>query len=138
MTTKISSKLAALVLLRAGRRCEYCQAPQTVIGQTFHHEHILPLSASGRTTAENLCYSCPHCNLAKGNRVSGFDPKTKRHVRLFNPRLDVWEEHFRWSKNGRKVIGTTPIGRATVITLNMNDKLLQEARPLWHFLGRLP
>jgi hypothetical protein len=43
---------------------------------------------------------------------------------LFNPRTHLWEEHFRWSHDWKKLIGRTSIGRATVAALDMNAKLL--------------
>ena len=66
-----------------------------------------------------------------------FDPRTGKRIRLFNPRMDDWSEHFRWSRDWKRIIGRTPMGRATVAALNMNDELLQEARPFWHSAGRL-
>lgn len=138
MRRKLSPPLAALVVLRAGRRCEYCHAPQQLIEQVFHFDHIHPLSAGGETHAENLCFACPHCNVAKSNAVEGTDPKTGKTVCLFNPRVDAWEKHFRWSEDWKQVIGRTAIGRATVVALNMNDKLLQEARYYWRLAGGLP
>jgi hypothetical protein len=57
---------------------------------------------------------------------------------LFNPRKHLWEEHFRWSQNWKKLIGRTPIGRATVVALDMNATLLQQARPYWRVVGLLP
>jgi hypothetical protein len=43
---------------------------------------------------------------------------------LFNPRTHLWEEHFRWSHDWKKLIGRMSIGRATVAALDMNAKLL--------------
>jgi hypothetical protein len=40
-------------------------------------------------------------------------------VRLFHPRLDSWEDHFEVC--GALILGRTPIGRATVQLLAMND-----------------
>jgi hypothetical protein len=40
-------------------------------------------------------------------------------LRLFHPRLDVWERHFRWS--GPRLRGITAIGRATIAVLNINQ-----------------
>jgi hypothetical protein len=59
-------------------------------------------------------------------------------VQLFNPRTDVWEKHFRWSRNWKRLIGRTPIGRATVVALDMNARLLQRARPFWRAVGLIP
>jgi hypothetical protein len=43
---------------------------------------------------------------------------------LFNPRTDIWEEHF--ESDGARILGITAIGRATVSVLGMNkeDRLL--------------
>ena len=40
-------------------------------------------------------------------------------VRLFNPRRDEWSAHFRWE--GATIVGITPIGRATIAVLNINE-----------------
>jgi hypothetical protein len=50
---------------------------------------------------------------------------------LFHPRRDVWAEHFAWANGGTHVIGLTPIGRATVLALRMNNEYVVEARRLW-------
>ncbi|HMZ17201.1 MAG TPA: HNH endonuclease signature motif containing protein, partial [Blastocatellia bacterium] len=132
---KIPQSLVALVALRADRRCEYCHAPQLLVGQVFHLDHIKPFSVGGKTDAENLCYACAHCNTAKSDYVTGSDPKTGKTVRLFNPRTDDWDKHFRWSDDFKELIGRTAIGRATIATLRMNDPLLQNARPIWLSTG---
>jgi hypothetical protein len=98
----------------------------------------VPHSDGGQTVAENLAFACPHCNLAKGNRQTAMDTRTKSRVRLYNPRIDVWEEHFRWSTDFRRIIGRTQIGRATVNALNFNAPDLMNARPLWYLLDLIP
>jgi hypothetical protein len=123
---------------RAAGRCEYCHAPQVLIGQAFHLDHIRPRSAGGQTIIENLCLACSHCNIAKGSRTEATDPRTGERTPLFNPRTDVWEEHFSWSRDWKRLIGRTPIGRATVAALDMNAKLLQQARPFWRAVGLIP
>jgi hypothetical protein len=42
-------------------------------------------------------------------------------VRLFHPREDRWEEHFRVAAESGTIEGLTPIGRATVMRLGMNS-----------------
>ena len=138
MTARVPARLAAQVKARAAERYEYCHAPQILIGQAFHLDHITPRSARGQTTAENLCLACSHCNIAKGDRTEAPDPRTGKRVLLYNPRTNVWEEHFRWSRDWKQLIGRTPIGRATVKVLDMNAKLLQRARPFWRVAGLLP
>ncbi|MBI3796634.1 MAG: HNH endonuclease [Deltaproteobacteria bacterium] len=138
MTARVPARVAAQVKARAAGRCEYCQAPQILIGQVFHLDHIIPRSAGGQTTTENLCLACSHCNIAKGDLITASDPRTGRLVLLYNPRKDIWEEHFRWSQDWQKLIGRTPTGRATVRALDMNAKLLQRARPFWRVAGLIP
>ena len=70
------------------------------------------------TTTENLALACYHCNAHKGPNLSGLDPESGALVRLFNPRLDKWEEHF--ERNGVLIVGRTAVGRATVGLLKMN------------------
>ncbi len=138
MSRNAPPELTARVRVRAGGRCEYCHAPQVVSGQTFHVDHIRPLAAGGQTTPENLCLACAHCNIAKGHRTLATDPRTRRRGRLFNPRADTWDGHFRWSRDWSRVIGRTPIGRATVATLAMNATLMRRARPFWRVVGLIP
>lgn len=40
-------------------------------------------------------------------------------MRLFNPRIDTWRDHFGFQ--GAIIVGRTPIGRVTVQVLNMNE-----------------
>jgi hypothetical protein len=56
--------------------------------------------------------------LRKANRVEVVDPDTGNQVPLFNPRADTWDEHFRWE--GYRIVGQTPIGRASVAALDFN------------------
>jgi 5-methylcytosine-specific restriction endonuclease McrA len=124
---------------RAARRCEYCHAPQEATGARFHIEHIHPLAAGGGDDFDNLAFSCPSCNLAKNRRTTAVDPVTKQVVPLFNPRTDVWDDHFAWAENRRTMIGKTPTGRATVVALDCNNPdLWPQARALWFDNGLLP
>jgi hypothetical protein len=40
-------------------------------------------------------------------------------TRLFHPRTDVWNAHFRWQ--GAEILPLSPIGRVTVAVLCLND-----------------
>src|SRR5438477_3715332 len=120
---------------RAGWRCEYCHAPQRVSGYRFHIEHILPRAQGGSDALRNRALACATCNLAKADRTVGFDPRRESEVALFNPRTQVWKDHFRWAKDRQTLVGRTPPGRATVATLDMNNPLHREARRLWFETG---
>jgi hypothetical protein len=128
---RIPRSLRKQIILAAGDRCEYCLAPQFLTFATFHVDHIIPLSAGGKTIFENLCLSCPFCNLFKQGRVRARDPRTGKLVRLFNPRLESWKDHFRWRDDGVEITGLTPRGRATVEALRMNNAIALTARRFW-------
>jgi hypothetical protein len=104
---------------------------------TFHLEHIVPKSAGGSASIDNLALSCASCNLAKGARTQATDPDTGSKVGLFNPRLNVWHDHFR-QESSELVSGITPTGRATVSALNMNSPSRLEARRLWRAMYLWP
>ena len=128
-----------LVERRAQGRCEYCRAPQDVCAYTFHLEHIVPRSKGGADTPGNGALSCWPCNSAKRDFVHGADPLTGRQEPLFHPRQQRWEEHFALSADALEIEGRTPVGRATVSRLRMNDKRFQpEARRLWLQAGCWP
>jgi len=122
---------------RAQERCEYCHAPQNACGYRFHIEHLIPRTKGGEDALPNRALACASCNLAKADRVTGIDPITGEEVPLFNPRTQVWEEHFRWASE-QTIEGLTPIGRATVATLSMNSELRVNPRGLWFEKGLLP
>src|SRR5262245_46334574 len=127
----ISPNLRQKIIRAAHNRCEYCLTSQDLTFATFHIDHIIPKSSGGKTVFENLCMGCPFCNLFKKGRERARDPRTNRLVRLFNPRRDRWEEHFRWSRNGIRITGLTAQGPATVDALRMNNDIALNARRFW-------
>ncbi|XXT83601.1 HNH endonuclease signature motif containing protein [Sorangium sp. So ce726] len=74
-------------------------------------DHIIPESLGGPTARENLWLACSMCNDHNGNRIAAPDPHTGEVVRLFNPRQQVWLDHFGWNTEGSLIIGKTPTGR---------------------------
>lgn len=104
----------------------------------MHIEHIIPIAAGGETVEENLWLACPLCNGHKATKTENIDPETSQLVPLFNPRQEIWTDHFRWSANGIEIIGTTPIGRATVHALNLNNERFAQARRRWVLAGWHP
>jgi 5-methylcytosine-specific restriction endonuclease McrA len=105
----------------ARNRCGYCLSPQHLVMARLEIEHILPVSQGGPSTEDNLWLCCPLCNKAKTDRTTGADPETGQTVRLFNPRTDRWHEHFAWTPDGLRIVGQTPIGRATVTLLHLDS-----------------
>jgi hypothetical protein len=53
-----------------------------------------------------------------------------------NPRTQVWAEHFRWE--GERVVGLTPMGRATVAALALNRPMILAIRQEEAIRGRHP
>lgn len=136
--TTVSGRLRSRIEAEAHYRCGYCLARQDVCSAQFHVEHIVPLSAGGSTTEENLWLACPMCNSFKGAQTHARDPLTGRRVRLFNPRTQRWSRHFVWSPDGTQVIARTMAGRATIEALRLNHPLRIEMRRLWAEAGWWP
>lgn len=55
-----------LLLLSQKGLCWWCGVP---VGDTYHVDHRIPLSRGGSNYPENLCISCPNCNLSKHNKL---------------------------------------------------------------------
>ena len=109
----------------AKNRCGYCLSPQQLVMARLEIEHIIPVSKGGSSDESNLWLACPLCNGHKAGKTTESDPVTGETVVLFNPRNQIWAEHFAWSKEGIRIVGRTPAGRATVIALHLdNDSML--------------
>lgn len=128
-------ELVRLVHERARYCCEYCHTCQSIIGQAMHVDHIDPI---GEDSLDNLCLSCPNCNLSKSQAIEAVDPLSRETCRLFNPRQDGWLEHFRWAKAGIEIEGITAIGRATVARLKVNQDRILVSRAYWVHSGLHP
>lgn len=101
-------------------------------------EHIIPRARGGSDDESNLWFSCSLCNRHKGSQITGIDPLSGTLVALFNPRNQRWWEHFQWSPDGTRIIGVTPVGRATVAALRLNNELAVEVRRNWVLAGWHP
>lgn len=49
---------------------------------------------------------------------------------LIHPRNDTWSDHFGWDSDPTLLIGLSPIGRATIETLQLNRPQLISVRRL--------
>jgi len=136
--TYIPKWLRDRVAVQARYRCGYCQSAEAIVGAPMEIDHIIPESLGGLTQEENLWLACSLCNDHKADRVTALDPVTGEIVRLFDPRHQIWSEHFRWTEVGDRVVGLTPTGRATVAALNLNRPSLVRARQLWAAVGWHP
>ncbi len=92
--------------------------PQEHFKMLFCLDRIVPGQHGGKYEPDNIAYACHLCNRKKGPNLSGLDPDTEKMTRLFNPRIDSWEDHFRF--DSFRIIGTSKIGKATAAVLDMN------------------
>lgn len=122
---------------RAGHMCEYCHAPESVFNFPFEVDHFIPLSKGGTNDLENLALACRACNAYKSFHQIGLGAVEKT-IPLFNPRQNVWNEHFKFDLETFAIEGLTEIGRGTVKRLQMNNPVQLKARQLWNQFGVFP
>ena len=109
------------VRTRAGNRCEYCRLPQVAAPfLTFHIEHVQAQQHVTDDSTDNLALACPDCNRYKGPNLTTINPLAGKVIRLFHPRIDMWESHFEF--RGAVIVGRTDIGAATARLLQMNNE----------------
>ncbi len=123
----------------AQNRCGYCLSPQRLVMARLEIEHIIPISKGGNNDESNLWLACPLCNGYKSDKTIGIDLETRETVKLFNPRNQVWSEHFCWTEDGLRIVRKTPTGRATVAVLHLSDDPdALEVRSYWVLAGWHP
>jgi HNH endonuclease len=132
--TKFPLDIRFTVMQRAAFCCEYCKSQDKYSPNSFTIDHILSEDLGGSSDISNLAYACFLCNRLKWHKQTAFDVVSERWVRFFNPREDNWNDHFNWSEDATLVIGTSPIGRATVEGLKLNrDKLIEYRKAIIPF-----
>jgi hypothetical protein len=121
----ISESLRREIASRAGHRCEYCLIPEDYLLAGCEVDHIISRKHGGLNDSANLAYCCERCNRAKGTDIGSVVGSQKLFVRLFNPRIDSWPQHFHLA--GAVIFALTEIGEATVHVLRFNspDRVLQ-------------
>ena len=119
-------------------RCGYCQTQEVVSGIPLTVEHITPKAKGGSDDNANLWLSCRLCNEKKGTLIEAMNPETGDLVSLFNPRTQMWADHFTWSEDGIRIIPKTAVGRMTIDVLSLNDELRVRARAIWVKAGYHP
>jgi 5-methylcytosine-specific restriction endonuclease McrA len=130
---KIRPELRAQVAQRAGFRCEYCLIHEEDAAFAHEVDHIISRQHRADTTSENLAYACLLCNRFKGTNISSVD-STGHLVRLYNPRIDRWDDHFRL--NGAAIEPLSNIGEATSRLLKLNNSKRLVERVSLQRLGR--
>ena len=132
----IPPKIRQQVRERANYLCEYCHSSEEASAACFEIDHIYPRSKGGLDSLDNLALACQRCNAYRYNFTEGIDLIDQTSVTLFNPRIDIWNDHFVWKDEGLTIVGTTAKGRATCTRLDVNDEkhndgAIVKARRLW-------
>jgi 5-methylcytosine-specific restriction endonuclease McrA len=136
--SSISRAVRERVRIAARNRCGYYHAPQELVLGPLEIDHVLPEGQGGTSNEDNLWLACSVCNSHKAAKLMALDSTTQTVVPLFNPRLNRWNEHFRWDGDGAHALGITPIGRATVVALHLNNHQSVEVRKAWNSYGCFP
>jgi len=115
-----------IVRERAGNRCEYCGLDQKYTDLAHRVQFVVSEKQHGSDHPDNLALACHRCTLRKGPNLTGIDPERGDAVPLYHPRWDRWSNHF--VLRGPRIEGTSPVGRATVLALGLNDARRVELR----------
>jgi hypothetical protein len=73
----------------------------------------------------------------KSHDLTGIDPATDQITPLYNPRQQIWDEHFALRADMR-ISGLTPEGRTTVRVLQINLNERVESRQALAELSEYP
>lgn len=136
MTSYVSTELRNLVATRASGLCEYCLIHQSDTFLGCQVDHIISEKHDGPTDAENLAFACPFCNRAKGTDVGSLSSTARQFVRFYNPRTDLWRDHF--LIRGATIEYLTTIGEVTTKILRFNDSERILERTALQSISRYP
>lgn len=136
MSGPIPDRLRRLVRERGAGCCEYCLIHESDTFFSHEVDHIIPQRHGGSAAEGNLALSCLFCNRRKGSDIASIDPATGILTPLFNPRNQVWSEHFRLV--GARIDPLSPEGRVTERILGLNHPGRLVERGLLRNLGRYP
>lgn len=119
MSSYVPESLRRLVIARAEGLCEYCLIHEEDTFFGCEVDHIISEKHGGPTNAENLAYACFVCNHKKGSDIGSILWRSKTLVRLFNPRTDLWNEHFLLKEFRLEPI--SDVGEVTARLLGLNE-----------------
>jgi hypothetical protein len=124
--TYVPAQLRRRVAERTANCCVYCLQPEIFAFCSHEIDHIIAEKHGGKTLESNLTLACKLCNTFKGSDIASIDPETGEIVRLYQPGLDCWADHFRLE--GAELIPLTAIARTTLRLLDLNRRERLEER----------
>jgi HNH endonuclease len=132
---RFSKSIREKIETRANKLCEYCLCPLEFSSDPFSVEHIFPISKGGSDDLENLALACQGCNGYKSTKTEAFDAISQAIAKFYNPRKDVWKEHFVWNEDFTEIVGLTAKGRVTIKTLKLNRQRVINLRRILTMVG---
>lgn len=129
--SKISASLRRQVEERANHCCEYCLLPNIISFYSHEVDHVIAQKHKGTSSVDNLAYACWRCNRHKGSDLGSFDPETGQFSFLFNPRKQLWSDHFQLQD--AHINGITAEGRTTAELFKFNTRERVTERRRLHF-----
>ena len=107
-------------------RCCYCNMPGGLVTTPYHIEHFIPKKAfegkrdSLKTDYQNLMWSCPKCNLSKGDKYKGDLEHDDRIVNelFYNPVMTDYNDIFYRNELGG-IDSEDPKGREMIRLLKL-------------------
>lgn len=133
----ISTEQRQRIRTLAGNCCEYCRVSEDDRSARFQIDHIIPIKHGGSDDTDNLCLACLKCNSFKGPNVAALDPETGEATKLYDPRHQQWDDHFRINSDA-SFVGLTPEGRASIVVLRINEESRVRSRRISLLLGEYP
>jgi len=90
-------------------------------------DHVVAEKHGGETVVDNLALACTFCNRFKGTDLGSMSESTGQLVRFFNPRTDVWADHF--TNVNFQILPKDPIGEVTVriLQFNLEERVFERA-----------
>ena len=136
MPDSVGKTLRREIAERAGGKCEYCLTPEWILLAGCEIDHVISRKHGGITDPFNLAFACARCNRAKGSDFGSVLPAGGQYCRLFNPRIDRWEDHF--SLEGSQIVGRSDVAQVTIKILRLNDQERVIERALLQQIGEYP
>ena len=136
MSSLISAALRREVAERADHICEYCLLHQEDAFYEFQVDHIISSKHEGKTVFSNLALACAICNRLKGSDLGTISRRTGILTRFFNPRIDIWGEHFRLNHEIIEPLSDLAEGTERIFQLNREDRQLERSALI--VVGRYP
>ena len=121
----LPEKLRTQVWERASDCCEYCFIHHNMTFFTHEIDHIISLKHNGEDVLSNLALACYYCNRSKGTDIGSI--YQGEFIRFYNPRIDIWQEHFAMDLENATIQSLSPIGKVTssILGFNQIDRIIE-------------